>query len=349
MIHTIYFNCDYTEGAHPRILEMLQKTNMEQTVGYGEDCYCEKARSFIQKACGREDIAVHFLVGGTQTNLTVISAALRPHQGVIAAQSGHINVHESGAVEATGHKVLALPCDKSGKLCAAQVEECYLNHIHDSTFEHLVQPKMVYISNSTENGAVYTKAELEELSTVCKKYGLFLFMDGARLGYALMSEKNDLSLHDLCDFCDVFYIGGTKVGALMGEAVIITNNALKEDFRYLMKQKGGMFAKGRMLGIQFYCLFEDQLYFEIAKSAVDKANEIAAELKLCGVKFLSEPESNQIFPILPNEVVDKISEKYLLAFWEKADTTHSAVRICTSWATTEENTHALIRDIRTLL
>ncbi len=341
----IYFNCDYTEGAHPKIMEMLAKTNMEQTVGYGEDEYCTMARELIKKECQREDVDVHFLVGGTQANLTVISAALRPHQGAVAAKTGHINVHESGAIESTGHKVIALDCEKSGKLTAKAVEENYLAHWNDETHEHLVQPKLVYISDSTENGAVYTKAELAEISGVCKKYGLYLFLDGARLGYALMSEKNDLTLKDLCEYCDVFYIGGTKVGALFGEAVVITNNALKEDFRYFIKQKGGMFAKGRLLGIQFYTLFKDGLYFEISKNAIEKANCIATALKNKGVKFIAEPESNQIFPIFPNKVIEKIGERYKIAFWEKVDEDSSGVRICTSWATTQENTDSLIGDI----
>ena len=341
----ICFNCDYTEGAHPKIIEMLSKTNMEQTVGYGEDEYCRMARELIKSQCKRDDIDVHFLVGGTQANLTVISAALRPHQGVVAAKTGHINVHETGAIEATGHKVIALDCEKSGKLTAKAVEETYLAHWSDETHEHIVQPKMVYISNSTENGAVYTKAELAEISAVCKKHGLYLFLDGARLGYALMSEKNDLTLKDICDYCDVFYIGGTKVGALFGEAVIITNSALKEDFRYFIKQKGEMLAKGRLLGIQFYTLFKDGLYFEISKNAIEKANRIAAALKNKGVEFFAQPESNQIFPIFSNSVIAKISEKYKTAFWEKIDENSSAIRICTSWATTDENTDRLIEDI----
>lgn len=341
----IYFNCDYTEGAHPKIIEMLTKTNFEQTVGYGEDEYCEKAREFIKRECQRDDVDVHFLVGGTQANLTVISSALKPWQGVVSAVTGHVNTHETGAIEATGHKVLALPCGQDGKLTADMVKEVYLNHWNDVTHEHLVQPKMVYISDSTENGAVYTKAELKAISEVCREYGLYLFLDGARLGYALMSPKSDLTLKDLCDYCDVFYIGGTKVGALCGEAVVITNDALKADFRYNIKQKGGMFAKGRILGIQFYSLFEDGLYWDIAKGAIDKAMKMAEILKANGVEFFAEPESNQIFPIFTNEVIEKIGEKYLTAFWAKVDENRSAIRICTSWATTDENVDKLMADI----
>ena len=341
----IYFNCDYTEGAHPKIIEMLTKTNFEQTVGYGEDEYCEKAREFIKRECQRDDVDVHFLVGGTQANLTVISSALKPWQGVVSAVTGHVNTHETGAIEATGHKVLALPCGQDGKLTAEMVKETYLAHWNDVTHEHLVQPKMVYISDSTENGAVYTKAELKAISEVCREYGLYLFLDGARLGYALMSPKSDLTLKDLCDYCDVFYIGGTKVGALCGEAVVITNDALKADFRYNIKQKGGMFAKGRILGIQFYSLFEDGLYWDIAKGAIDKAMKMAEILKANGVEFFAEPESNQIFPIFTNEVIEKIGEKYLTAFWAKVDDERSAIRICTSWATTDENVDKLMADI----
>lgn len=345
----ICFNCDYTEGAHPRIIEMLAKTNMEQTVGYSEDPYCEKARELIKKECGRDDIFVHFLVGGTQTNLTVISSALRPHQGALCAKTGHINCHETGAIEATGHKCIALDCDPSGKLTPEAIQNAYDAHWNDETREHMVQPKMVYISDSTENGAVYTKDELEAISKVCKKNGLLLFLDGARLGYAFASPKNDITLNDLCRWCDAFYIGGTKVGALFGEAVIITNPELNDDFRYLIKQRGGLLAKGRLLGIQFCCLFEDGLYWDISKSAIEKAMKIADALKAHGVEFIAEPESNQIFPILDNDVIKKIGEKYRLAYWEKVDENRSAVRICTCWATTEENTDALIKDIIALL
>ena len=255
----IYFNNDYSEGCHPKILEALTRTNYEQTLGYGEDEYCARATEKIRTLCGRADAAVHFLVGGTQTNLTVIAAALRPHQGVLCADSGHINTHETGAVEATGHKVLGLP-SKDGKITASQVRDAVLAHRADASFEHTVQPKMVYISNPTELGTLYTKAELTALRDTCRELGLYLFLDGARLGYGLMAKDNDLTLKDIGDCCDVFYIGGTKVGALFGEAVLVTNPALKEDFRYLIKQRGGMLAKGRLLGIQFDTLMTDNLY-----------------------------------------------------------------------------------------
>ena len=240
----ILFTSDYTEGAHPRIIEKLAETNMEQTVGYGEDPYCEEAREAIKKVCEAPEADVHFLVGGTQTNFTVISSILRPFQGVICADSGHINVHETGAVEATGHKVLALP-SKEGKITGQQIKEYYDLHWSDESREHIVQPKMVYISHPTEVGTLYTKAELEDISSICKECGLYLFLDGARMGYGLMAPGTDVTLPDIAKCCDVFYIGGTKVGALFGEAVVITNPCLKQDFRYCIKQKGGMLAKGR--------------------------------------------------------------------------------------------------------
>ena len=270
----ILFTSDYTEGAHPRIIEKLAETNMEQTVGYGEDPYCEEAREAIKKVCEAPEADVHFLVGGTQTNFTVISSILRPFQGVLCADSGHINVHETGAVEATGHKVLALP-SKDGKITGQQIKEYYDLHWSDESHEHIVQPKLVYISHPTENGTIYSKSELQELYATCKELGLPLFMDGARMGYGLMSEKSDMTLADIAANTDVFYIGGTKVGALFGEAVVITKSALKKDFRYCMKQSGAMLAKGRLLGIQFDTLFTDDLYFKIAAHA----DKLAMKLK----------------------------------------------------------------------
>ena len=253
----VFFHNDYSEGCHEKVLQALAATNLEQTPGYGEDLYCARAAEKIQAACC-SDAAVHFLVGGTQTNLTVIAAALRPHQGVLCAESGHIHVHETGAVEATGHKVLALP-SADGKITAAQVEGYVLAHRRDAAFEHMTQPKLVYISNPTELGTLYSLAELEALSETCRRLGLYLFLDGARLGYGLAARGNDLTLPDLARLCDVFYIGGTKVGALFGEAVVISRKELQEDFRYLIKQHGGMLAKGRLLGVQFDALFTDEL------------------------------------------------------------------------------------------
>lgn len=344
----IYFNNDYSEGCHPKILEALTRTNYEQTLGYGEDEYCARAAEKIRALCGREDAAVHFLVGGTQTNMTVIAAALRPHQGALCADSGHINTHETGAVEATGHKVLPLP-SQDGKIHAEQVREAVLSHRGDSSFEHTVQPKMVYISNPTELGTLYTKAELTALRDTCRELGLYLFLDGARLGYGLMAKDNDLTLKDIGDCCDVFYIGGTKVGALFGEAVVITNPALKEDFRYLIKQRGGMLAKGRLLGIQFDILMTDNLYFDISAHAIALAEKLENTFKELGVPFLVPVQSNQLFPILPDGVLARLAEAYVFCEQCRVNESHRAVRFCTSWATKEENVQALCRDLKALL
>lgn len=338
----ILFQCDYNEGAHPKIVERLMETNLEQTVGYGEDEYCARAAEKIRGLCKNEQLGVHFLVGGTQANMTVIDAALRSHQGVLCAQTGHINVHETGAVESCGHKVLGLP-SQDGKISASQVEEAYLAHIHDSSFEHIVQPKMVYISNPTELGTIYGKEELTELSQVCHKYGLYLFLDGARLGYGLAAPDNDLTFEDIARLCDVFYIGGTKVGALFGEAVVIASEELKQDFRYFIKQKGGMLAKGRLLGIQFDTLFTDNLYLEISKEAIRLAEKLRGALEQKGYPYLVKSHTNQIFVIMPDELLEKLSERFGYSYDRRIDENHSAVRLCTSWATREENVDALIQ------
>ncbi len=343
----IRFNCDYSEGAHEKVMEKLMATNMEQTEGYGTDAYSRQAKGLIRQLCGREDADVHFLVGGTQTNLTVIAAALRPYQGVMAANTGHINVHETGAIEACGHKILALP-SREGKITAAQVEDCYRAHMQDNDREHMVMPKMVYISQSTELGTVYSKKELEQLSEICRKNGLFLFMDGARLGYALAALDNTLTLEDLARLCDVFYIGGTKVGALFGEAVVITNPQLKEDFRYLIKQKGGMLAKGRLLGLQFLALLEDGLYMEISRYANWQMERIRGAFRRAQIPFLVESNTNQLFPILPDCILDAWKEKYSFSYQQRMDERHSAVRFCTSWATREEDVEQLMEDIEAL-
>lgn len=343
----ILFQCDYNEGGHPKVMEKLMETNLEQTVGYGEDEHCARAAALIRKACGDDSLAVHFLVGGTQANMTVIAAALRPHQGVIAAQTGHINGHETGAVEATGHKVLALP-QKDGKISASQVKDLCEAHLHDASFEHTVQPKMVYISNPTEYGTLYTRKELEALHEVCRRYGLYLFLDGARLGYGLAAADNELDLPMIAACCDVFYIGGTKVGALFGEAVVMSNDELKKDFRYLIKQKGGMLAKGRLLGVQFEALFEDGLYLEISRHADRLADKLREAFTQAGFPFLVENQTNQIFPVIPDSVLKKLGENYGYTYQERVDETHSAVRFCTSWATKEENIDRLIADLKRL-
>ena len=344
----IYFNNDYSEGCHQKVMDALIRTNMEQTFGYGEDEYCAAAAAKIKALCKAENAAVHFLVGGTQTNLTVIAAALRPHQGALCPVGGHINVHETGAVEATGHKVLTVPSG-DGKITAAQVEQVVKAHRADDSFEHMVQPKLVYISNPTEYGTLYSLAELEALSSVCRELGLYLFMDGARLGYGMVSGENDLTMPDLARLCDVFYIGGTKVGAMFGEAVVISNPALQEDFRYIMKQKGGMLAKGRLLGVQFDALMTDNLYFDIAAHAVKLADQMRDTFDALGVSYLVPGSTNQIFPILPDAVLNELEKKYAITQMERVDENHRAVRFCTSWATKQENVDALCADIRALM
>lgn len=344
----IYFNNDYAEGCHPKVLEALTKTNLDQTPGYGEDSYCAEAARKIRALCGREDVDVHFLVGGTQTNMTVIAAALRPHQGALCAQSGHIHVHETGAVEATGHKVLALPSE-DGKITAAQVRQAVEAHRNDGSFEHMAQPKLVYISNPTELGTLYTLSELTALHDVCHELGLYLFLDGARLGYGLMAKDNDMTMRDIARLCDVFYIGGTKVGALFGEAVVIAHPAIKEDFRYLIKQRGGMLAKGRLLGVQFDALMTDNLYFTISAHADALADKLRDTLVSLNVPFLVPGVTNQLFPILPDSVLEKLAQKYVFCEQQRMDEAHRAVRFCTSWATREEAVEALCADLRLLL
>lgn len=343
----IQFQCDYEEGACPQILERLMETNLEQTIGYSEDKYCDQARAKIRKACNAPEADVHFLVGGTQTNYVVIRSILRPYQGVISAVTGHINVHETGAVEATGHKVLPLPSE-DGKITAAQVREFYEAHWNDADHEHIVQPGMVYISHPTENGTLYSKAELQALYATCKELGLPLFLDGARMGYGLMSEKADLTLADIAANTDVFYIGGTKVGALFGEAVVITNPAFQKDFRYCMKQSGAMLAKGRLLGIQFDTLFTDDLYFKIADHADKLAMRLKAAFLAKGYELRFDSYTNQQYPILPEKDREKLAEKYRFSFWEQIDENRAAVRFCTSWATKEEAVDELIADIQNL-
>lgn len=343
----IRFNSDYLEGAHPRILEKLQETNFMQTPGYGEDEYCQRAREIIREKCCAPDAYVQFLVGGTQTNMTVIASVLKPYQGVLSANTGHINVHETGAIEATGHKVLPLPSE-DGKLRAEQVQDAYDIHWADEDHEHMVQPGMVYISHPTENGTLYTKAELKALYEVCQRCGLPLFLDGARLGYGLVSEGTDVTWKDLADYTDVFYIGGTKVGALFGEAVVISNPVLAKDFRYMIKQRGGMLAKGRLLGLQFLTLLEDGLYEKIAEKAVKQAMVLKEAFLEKGYPLLYDSYTNQQFPILPNSQLEKLKEKYAFAHWCAMDEEYSAVRFCTSWATKDEDIEMLISDLDNL-
>ena len=343
----LYFNNDYAEGCHPKVLEALCRTNFDQTPGDGEDAYCAEAARKIRALCGREDVAVHFLVGGTQTNMTVIAAALRPHQGALCAASGHIHVHETGAVEATGHKVLALPSE-DGKITARQVRQAVESHRNDGSFEHMVQPKLVYISNPTELGTLYSLEELTALSETCHELGLYLFLDGARLGYGLMAKGNDLTMADIARLCDVFYIGGTKVGALFGEAVVIRNPALAEDFRYIIKQHGGMLAKGRLLGIQFDTLFTDDLYYKISAHADAMADRLRDTLAEIGAPLLVPGTTNQVFAILPDTLLEELAKTVTFSEQERVSDTHRAVRFCTSWATKAENVDTLCRKLKEL-
>lgn len=330
----IDFGSDYREGAHPKILERLAATNMEQTPGYGTDVYCEAARKKIRTACEAPNADVHFLVGGTQANTTVIASILRPYQGVISSTEGHIAVHETGAIEATGHKVIALP-HLDAKISAAQVRELVSSHRALSNCEHMVDPAMVYISFPTEFGTLYTKSELEELSKTCRELGLPLFIDGARLGYGLMSPECDLTLPDVARLCDVFYIGGTKCGALFGEAIVITNDSLKKDFRYMIKRQGAMLAKGRLLGIQFDTLFTDGLYFDICKNAVDLAHQINDAFTSHGIKMHGTSTTNQQFAELTDAQIAKLSEKFAFELWGDGEPGKKIMRFCTSWATTQ--------------
>ena len=340
----ILFQSDYTEGACPEILTRLAETNMEQSPGYGEDIHCQRAAELIQKACASPNSKIHFLVGGTQTNMTVIGSALRPYQGVLSADSGHINVHETGAVESLGYKVLTLP-STDGKITASQVDTACEAHKNDDSFEHMVQPKMVYISQPTELGTLYTKKELEEISTVCKKHELYLFVDGARLGYGLAAKGNDVDLKTLAQLTDVFYIGGTKVGALFGEAVVIQHPALQKDFRYMIKQKGGMLAKGRLLGVQFETLFENNLYMQISEHAILLSDKLRAAFREKGYSFLVKNTTNQIFPIIADTKLEELKKKYGFCYQQRIDEKNSAVRFCTCWATKAENVEQLISDV----
>ncbi len=343
----IYFNSDYLEGACPAIMEKLAATNMVQTVGYGEDEYCAAAREKIKLACEAPDADVHFLVGGTQTNTTVIASVLRPYQGVLSPVSGHVNCHETGAIESTGHKVLTLPTD-NGKITAQQIRDYYKWHRFNPDYEHMVMPGMVYISYPTEGGTIYSKAELTEIYDTCRECGLPLFIDGARLGYGLTCDACDLTLPELAHLCDIFYIGGTKVGALFGEAVVVMNPALKRDFRFMMKQRGGMMAKGRLLGIQFDTLFTDGLYFTIARHANEMAKQVHAIFADNGYSFFFDSPTNQQYPIMSDAELAIIGKDFGYEYWERVDAEHSAIRFATSWATTQENVDALRRAITAL-
>lgn len=319
---------DYSEGAHPRILDSLNKLNKEQNIGYGEDGHCQRAKEAIKNYLNKDDVDIQFIPGGTQTNLLVISSFLRPHECVIAADTGHINVHETGAVEATGHKVVVMP-HREGKLTPQHIKDAVEYH----SDEHMVKPRMVYLSDTTELGTIYTKSELTAIREQCNRYGLLLFMDGARLGSALTCDDNDVELSDLAKLVDVFSIGGTKNGALLGEALVIVKDELKEDFRYLIKQRGAMMAKGFVLGVQFEELFRDNLYFELARHANEMAIKIADTLRNCGYAFYATPGTNQLFPILPNTLIKELSKEFQFITFFPVDEDNSVIRLVTSWAT----------------
>ena len=344
----LYFNNDYNEICHPAVMEQMAALGSIQMPGYGTDAYCAEAAAMIRKACAAENAAVHFLVGGTQTNLTVIAAALRPHQGVIAADTGHISIHETGAIEATGHKVI-LVSGKDGKVDSALAEQVVKSQSLSMDAEHIVQPKMIYISNPTEYGTMYSLQELEELSRLCRNYGLYLFVDGARMGYGLAAAENDITLPDYARLCDAFYIGGTKCGAMFGEAVVIPNAGIAEDFRYLMKQRGGMLAKGWLLGAQFKALFTNDLYMQISAHADVLADRIRKTLKALGYDLFLPGTTNQVFVTLPDAALAEIGKNFTFATWEKAGENHTTVRFCTSWATTEENVDALCDALKKVL
>ncbi len=326
---------DYQEGAHPEILRRLAETNLTKTPGYGTDEYCESARAKIREACGCPGAAVHFLVGGTQTNAVVISALLQSWQGVIAAETGHIALHEAGAIELRGHKVLPVP-HVCGKISAETVRAFCERFREDENRDHMVAPGMVYLSQPTEYGTLYSLRELTDISGVCREFGLLLYVDGARLAYALACEENDVTLPDLARLCSAFYIGGTKCGALFGEAVVLPDPALSPHFFTIMKQQGALLAKGRMLGIQFDALFTDGLYLRIGKSAVSLADRMRARLKGAGYRLAFDTPTNQVFVLLDDDQLRIFSEQVAADFWEKPDESHTILRAATSWATTEE-------------
>lgn len=337
------FNNDYSEGAHPQILKAMMDANLQQNDGYSLDVHTAHAKELIRQEIKRQDADIHILVGGTQTNLLGISCALRPHQAVICAETGHINVHETGAIEATGHKVLGQKA-ADGKLTPAHIQNALDSH----TDEHMVQPKMVYISNSTEVGTQYSLQELEDISRFCKQHGLYLFLDGARLGSALTSAGNDLTLADIARLTDLFYIGGTKNGALFGEALIISHPDLKPDFRYLIKQRGAMLAKGWLLGIQFEELFQNHLFYDMASHANEMADILRKGIAACGYSFHWNSRTNQLFPILPNTVMEALKKDFLFSTQLVIDEHHTCIRLVTSWATRPEAVTAFLNALKKL-
>lgn len=329
------FENDYNAGAHPLVLKALMDTNLIKEPGYGNDDFCRSAAEKIRAACVCPEAEVYFISGGTQTNQVVISSLLRSYEGVLSAVSGHVNGHEAGAIEYSGHKVLTLP-QHQGKIDPAELEDWIKSFYADESHEHMVFPGMVYISHPTEYGTLYSKAELENLSQVCRRYDLPLFLDGARLGYGLMSRETDLRLEDIARLCDVFYIGGTKVGALCGEALVFTHKNAPEHFPTLIKQRGAMLAKGRLLGVQFDALFTDGLYFAIGSHAIEKAERLKEMFRQRGYAFYLDSPTNQQFIVLRNEKAEELRQYVRFTVWEKPDESHTVARFCTSWATTDE-------------
>ncbi|OGF99689.1 threonine aldolase [Candidatus Gottesmanbacteria bacterium RBG_16_38_7b] len=338
----LFFN-DYSEGAHPDILKALERTNKTQEMGYGEDFYTIEAKKVIRKAINKDNADIHFVSGGTQTNLVVLESILRPYESVISATSGHINIHEAGAIEGVGHKINTVESN-DGKLTVSLIKKIIEAH----SDEHMVKPKVVFISQATELGTIYSKAELRDISEFCRKNNLYLYLDGARLGSALTSIQSDLTLEEVAKLVDVFYIGGTKNGALLGETIVILNKNLGQDFRYYLKRRGALLAKGRSISVQFLELFKNNLYFELARHANKMAEKLTDGIKKLGYKFLTESLTNQIFPIFPNKVIKKLEELYGFYIWTKIDETNSAIRLVTSWATDEKAVDEFLNDLAKL-
>lgn len=336
------FECDYNQGAHEKILQRLAETNREPQPGYGEDAYCAAAKEKIRAACECPEAQIFFLVGGTQTNAVVIDSLLKPYEGVVSAVTGHINAHEAGAIEACGHKVLAIP-GHQGKMKAEELQEYLELYWQDESHEHMVMPGMVYLSHPTEYGTLYTRQELEEIAGVCRSYHIPLYLDGARLGYGLMSRDTDVTLPEIARLCDVFYIGGTKVGALCGEAVVFTKSNMPRYFLTGVKRHGALLAKGRVLGVQFDTLFADELYFTISRHAIDMAELLKEELKKRGAQFFISSPTNQQFVVLENKKMEELKKQVSFSFWEKYDETHTVVRFATSWGTREEDIRRLMQ------
>ena len=343
----ISFESDYIAGAHPEVLRKLAETNTEPLAGYGTDPYCESAKQKIRELIGIPDAEVFFLAGGTQANAVVISTILADYEGVIAAKTGHISTHEAGAVEYTGHEVLELP-QSDGKITPEMLEQYLADYYADGNHEHMTFPGMVYLSHPTEYGTLYSRAELTAIAGICRKYRLALFLDGARLGYALASRNTDLTIADIASLCDVFYIGGTKVGALCGEAVVFTKGNMPKHFLTSVKKRGALLAKGRLLGVQFDALFTDDLYFRISRHAVDMAEKLKEILRAHGIPFHIESPTNQQFVVLENRQMEKLARKVAFSFWEKLDDTHTIVRFATGWSTAESDLAALDEALKSI-